>query len=40
MNSKNIFEYSDEFLKEIIQDIIKLKIQKLSNPKNNDFEIV
>ena len=38
MNSKNIFEYSDEFLKEIIQDIIKLKIQKLSNPKNNDFD--
>ena len=37
MNSKNIFEYSDEFLKEIIQDIIKLKIQKLSNPKNNEF---
>ena len=37
MNSKNIFEYSDEFLKEIIQDIIKLKIQKLSNLKNNEF---
>ena len=38
MNSENIFEYSDEFLKEIIQDLIKLKIQKLSNPKNNDFD--
>jgi len=37
MNSMNIFEYSDEFLKEIIQDIIKLKIQKLSNPQNNEF---
>ena len=37
MNSKNIFEYSDEFLKEIIQDIIKLKIQKLSSPKSNEF---
>ena len=37
MNSKNIFEYSDEFLNEIIQDIVKLKIQKLSNPKNNEF---
>jgi preprotein translocase subunit SecA len=37
MNSKNIFEYSDEFLKEIIQDLIKLKIHKLSNPKNNEF---
>ena len=38
MYSKDIFEYSDEFLKEIIKDIIKLKIQKLSNPKNNDFD--
>ena len=37
MNSKNIFDYSDEFLKEIILDIIKLKIQKLSNPKSNEF---
>jgi preprotein translocase subunit SecA len=37
MNSNNIFEYSDEFLKEIIQDIIKLKIKKLSNPKNSEF---
>ena len=37
MNSNNIFEYSDEFLKEIIQDIVKLKIQKLSNLKNNEF---
>ena len=37
MNSENIFEYSNEFLKEIIQDIIKLKIKKISNPKNNDF---
>ena len=38
MNSKNIFEYSDDFLKEIIQDIIQLKIQKISNPKNNEFD--
>ncbi|MDB0054111.1 preprotein translocase subunit SecA [Candidatus Pelagibacter sp.] len=37
MNSKNIFDYSDEFLKEIIQDIIALKIQNLSNPKSNEF---
>ena len=37
MNSQNIFEYSDEFLKEIIKDITKLKIQKLSNPKSNEF---
>ncbi len=38
MNSKDIFTYSDEFLKEIIQDIINLKTQKLSNPKNNEFD--
>ena len=38
INSKNIFEYSDDFLKEIIQDIIQLKIQKISNPKNNEFD--
>ena len=25
------------FLKEIIDDIIKLKIQSLSNPKSNEF---
>ena len=37
MNSLNIFDYSDEFLKEIIQDIIRLKIQNLSNPKSNEF---
>jgi preprotein translocase subunit SecA len=38
MESKNIFEYSDEFLKEIIQDVLKLKSLKLSNPKNNEFD--
>mgnify|MGYP005625267557 FL=1 len=37
MNSNNIFDYSDEFLKEIIQDIIKLKIQNLSDPKSKEF---
>ena len=37
MNSKNIFSYSDEFLNEIIQDIIKLKIKNLSSPKSNEF---
>ncbi len=37
MNSENIFEYSDEFLKEIIENIIKLKIHNLSNPQNNEF---
>ena len=38
MNSVKIFEYSDEFLKEIIDDLINLKIKNLSNPKNKDFE--
>jgi preprotein translocase subunit SecA len=37
MNSQSIFDYSDEFLKEIIDDIIKLKIQSLSNPKSSEF---
>ena len=37
MNSDNIFEYSNEFLKEIINDILKLKAQNLSSPKNNEF---
>ena len=37
MDSSNIFEYSDEFLKEIFNDLIKLKILNLSNPKSNDF---
>ena len=37
MKSENIFDYSDEFLNEITEDIIKLKIQNLSNPKSNEF---
>jgi len=37
MNSRNIFDYSDEFLKEISDDLIKLKISNLSNPKSNEF---
>jgi len=37
MNSENIFDYSDEFLKEISDDLIKLKITNLSNPKSNEF---
>ncbi len=37
MNSENIFDYSDEFLKEISEDLIKLKISNLSNPKSNEF---
>ncbi len=37
MSSKNIFDYSDDFLKEISDDLIKLKISNLSNPKSNEF---
>ena len=39
MNSNEIFTYSEGFLNEIIDDLINLKIQKISNPKNNDFDI-
>ena len=39
MNSDEIFSYSEGFLKEIIDDLVKLKIQKISNPKNNEFSI-
>jgi len=38
MNSDQIFDYSEDFLKEIIDDLIKLKIQKLANPKSNEFD--
>ena len=38
MNSDQIFEYSSDFLNEIIENLIELKKQKLSNPKNNDFD--
>jgi preprotein translocase subunit SecA len=38
MNSNEIFKYSDDFLNEIIQELIELKIRRSSNPKNNDFE--
>ena len=38
MNSNQIFQYSKDFLDEIIEDLLKLKIKKKSNPKNNDFE--
>ena len=37
MNSNEIFSYSEGFLKEIVDDLINLKIQKMSNPKNNEF---
>ena len=39
MNSNQIFEYSDDFLNEIINDLIKLKTLKSSNFKNNDFDM-
>ena len=38
MDSEQIFEYSDDFLNEIIDDLIKLKDIKISNPKNNEAE--
>ena len=38
IETDNIFEFSDQFLKEIIDDLIKLKSKKLSNPKNNEFD--
>ncbi len=37
MDSEKIFDYSDNFLSEIAENLISLKIQKLSNPKNNEF---
>ena len=39
MNGDQIFLYSENFLKDIISDLIRLKTQKLSNPKNSDFDI-
>ena len=38
MNSGEIFSYSEGFLREIIDDLISLKIQKISNPKYNEFD--
>ena len=38
MDSDKIFEYSNDFIKEIIEDLINLKIKSLSNPNNKDFE--
>jgi len=37
MNSEKIFDYSDEFLSEILNHLINLKAQKLSKSKNNEF---
>ena len=38
MDSDKIFDYSDEFLHEIINDLINLKGKKLSSPNNNEFD--
>ena len=38
IETDNIFEFSDQFLEETIDDLIKLKSKKLSNPKNNEFD--
>jgi len=38
MDSEKIFDYSDSFLSEIVDNLISLKIQMLSNPKNNEFK--
>ena len=38
MDSDKIFDYSDNFLSEIINDLINLKEKKLSNPNNNEFD--
>jgi len=37
MNSEKVFDYSDEFLSEILSHLIILKTQKLSKTKNNEF---
>jgi preprotein translocase subunit SecA len=37
MKSDEIFSYSKDFLQEIVDDLIKLKIQNMSNPKSNHF---
>ena len=38
MSSDEIFKYSDNFLHEIIEELIELRIKKIANPKNNDLE--
>ncbi len=39
INSEEIFLYSNNFLEEINDDLIKLKQKKLANPKNTEFDI-
>ncbi len=38
ISSNEIFSYSDSFLNEIIENLIRLKLKKKSNPKNNEFD--
>ena len=38
MDSNEIFEYSNNFLEEIKEDLLKLRIIKKSNPQNLDYE--
>ena len=38
MNSEKVFDYSDEFLSEIIEHLISLKAQNISQVKNNEFK--
>ena len=38
MESDEIFSYSEGFLNEIIDELIQLKIQKIKDPKSNDFK--
>ena len=38
MESNEIFDYSNQFLDEIMENLLKLKSQKISSPKNNEFE--
>ena len=38
MNTDKIFDYSENFLNEISEDLKKLKVIKLSSPKNIEFE--
>ena len=39
MNSKEIFDYSNNFLDEVNENLIRLKSQKLSNPKSSEFDV-
>ncbi len=38
INSDQIFDYSEDFLKEIIDYLIDLKIKKVANPKSNELD--